>query len=240
LNQIDKKFMNAAVLRKLGMECGGKNMLLADENGEAVALGEDFDTLTGLHDAGGADVDHLQWAAFQFRFVFDDGAVDLTSVGIAFHGRVEHGKALLRGVADFFCQQDASGTGAEGRLRFHEGLQSVEEAVAGEEFQKCGRFAAGDDEAVDVDQLLGLADEDGFGASVAQGGGVGIEVALNGEDADAWRILCFDGQVPLPLLFRRFLVFNSLQQRGFLFSRIYRCLTGKFLKTNGRFLSHRA
>lgn len=193
--------MNAAVLRKLGMECGGKNMLLADENGEAVALGEDFDTFAGLHDAGGADVDHLQWAAFEFRCGFDDGAVDLTSVGIAFHGRVEHGKALLRGVADFFCQQDASGTGAEGRLRFHEGLQSVEEAVAGEEFQKCGRFAAGDDEAVDVYQLLGLADEDGFGSGVAQGGGVGIEVALNGEDADARRILCFDGQVPLPYFF---------------------------------------
>ena len=203
--------MNAAVLRELGMECGCKNMLLADENREALALGEDFDTFACLHDAWGADVDHLQWAAFQLRFSFDDGAVDLASVGIAFHGRVEHGKALLCGIANLFCQQNASGAGAEGRLRFHEGLQSVEEAVAGEEFQECGRFAAGDDESVDVDQLLGLADEDGFGSGIAQGGGVGIEVALNGEDSDARRILCFDGQVPLPLLFRRFLVFNSLQ-----------------------------
>ena len=213
--------MNAAVLRELGMERGCKNMLLADENREAVALGEDFDTFASLYDAWGADVDHLQWAAFQLRFSFDDGAVDLASVGIAFHGRVEHGKALLRWIADFFCEQNASGTGAEGRFRFYKGLQRVEEAVAGEEFQECGRFAAGDDEAVDVYQLLGLADEDGFGSCIAQGDGVSIEIALNGEDTDAGRILRFDGQVPLPLLFRRFLVFNSLQQKARLFSRIY-------------------
>ncbi len=204
------------------MECGGKNMQLADENREAVALGEDFDTFAGLYDTWGADVDHLQWAPSQFRFGFDDGTVDLASVGIAFHRRVEHGKALLRWIADFFCQQNASGAGSEGRLRFHKGLQRVEEAVAGKKFQECGRFAAGDNEAVDVYQFLGFADEDGFGSGVAQGGGVGIEIALNGEDADAKRILCFDGQVPLPLLFRRFLVFNSLQQRACLFSRIYR------------------
>lgn len=218
------------------MECGCKNMLLADENREAVALGENFDRCAGPHDARGADVDHLQRAAFQFRFAFDDGAVELASVGVAFHGRVEHGEALLRWIADFFCQQDASGTGAEGWLHFHEGLQRVEEAVAGEEFQECGRFAAGDDEAVYVDQLLGLADEDGFGSGIAQCGDVGIEIALNGEDADARRILCFDGQVPLPLLFRRFLIFNSLQQRACLFSRIYRWWMGKFLKIKGSLL----
>ena len=204
------------------MECGCKNMLLADENREAVALGEDFDCCAGLYDAWSADIDHLQWAAFQFRFGFDDGAVDLASVSVAFDCRVEHRKALLRGIADFFCQQDASGAGAEGWLRFHEGLQRVEEAVAGEEFQECGRFAAGDDESIDVDQLLGLADEGGFGSGVAQCDGVSIEIALNGEDTDAGRILRFDGQVPLPLLSRRFLVFNSLQQRACLFSRIYR------------------
>jgi hypothetical protein len=214
--------MDAAILRKLRMECGCKNMLLADENREAVALGEDFDTRARFYDPWGADVDHLQRAAVQFRFTFDDGAVDLASVGVAFDGGVEHGKALLRRVADFFCQQDASGAGAEGRLRFYEGLQRIEEAVAGEEFQECGRFAAGDDEAVNVDQLLRLAYEDGFGSGVAQCCGVGIEIALNGEDTDARRILCCDGQVPLPLLFRRFLVFNSLQQRACLFSRIYR------------------
>jgi hypothetical protein len=149
------------------MECGGKNMLLADENREAVALGEDFDTFAGLHDAWGADVDHFQRSASEFRLCLDNGAVDLASVGIAFHGRVEHGKALLRWIADFFCQQDASGAGAEGWLRFHEGLQRVEEAVASEKFQECRGFAAWDDEAVDVDQLLGLADEDGFGSCVA-------------------------------------------------------------------------
>ena len=188
--------MDAAVLRKLRMECGGKNMLLADENREAVALGEDLYSFAGLHDAWGADVDHFQRSARELRLCLDNGAVDLASVGVTFHGGVQNSEAFLRWIEYLFCQQDASGAGAEGRLYFYEGLQRVEEAVAGEKFQECRGFAAGDDESVDVDQLLGLADEDGFSSGVAQGGGVGIEIALNGEDADARRILCCDGQVP--------------------------------------------
>lgn len=170
------------------MEGGGEDILLADEGRKAVALGEDFDFGAGADDARGADVDHFERAAFELRGRGGDGAVVLASVGVALDGCVEDGEAFLRGIADFFGQKDASGAGAEGRLLADEALEGVEETVAGEESEEGGRFAAGNDEAVDVCQFFRLADEDGFGSGVAEGGGVSVEIALNGEDSDA-RIL---------------------------------------------------
>ena len=167
--------------------------MLADEGGEAVALGQYFNAFAGFYDARGADVDHLQWAACELCLGLDDGAVVLASVGVALDRYVEDGETFLRGVADFFCQQDASGAGAEGRLPADEGFERVEKAVAGEEFEEGGRFAAGDDEAVDVGQLFRLADEDGFGSGFAQGCGVGVVVALNGENSDVRRCRFFRG-----------------------------------------------
>ena len=69
-----------------------------------------------------------------------------------------------------------------------EGLKAAEEAVSLEEFEKGGRFAAGDDESVDAVELLGLADEDRFGSGFTQGGGVRLEVALDGEDTYFWYV----------------------------------------------------
>ena len=58
--QIDEMAVDAAVGGELGMESGGEDVSLLDEDGEAVALGEDVDAGSGLHDARGADVDHFQ------------------------------------------------------------------------------------------------------------------------------------------------------------------------------------
>ncbi len=149
------------------MECGGENVLLTDQGGKAVAFGEHFYFGAGFDDARGADVDHFERSAFELRRSLDDGAVELAAVGVAFYSRIEDGEAFLRGVAHLFCQQDASGAGAEGRLLADEALEGVEEAVAGKKLEEGGRFAAGDDEAIDAGQLFGLADEDGFGSGIA-------------------------------------------------------------------------
>ena len=63
-------------------------------------------------------------------------------------------------------------------------LQGVEEAGALEVFEEGGGLAAGDDEAVEICEIFGLADEDGGRAELAQHGGVGFVGALQGEDAD--------------------------------------------------------
>ena len=166
------------------MEGGGEDVSLLDEDGEAGALGEDGDAGSGLHDAGSADVDELERAAEKFGVGDLDGAVDLASVGIALDGGVEDSEAGLRGVGDFFCEEDAASAGSEGGPGGDERLQRAEEAVTLEEFEERRGFAAWDDEAVDVVELLRLADEDWGGSRFAKSGGVGVEVALDGEDAD--------------------------------------------------------
>lgn len=167
------------------MKCGREDMALPDESGESVAFGEGFYIGAGFYDARGADVDHFQLAAGQSGVRRDDGAVVLTSIGIAFDGGIEDGEAFLRGIEHFFCQQNAASAGAEGRLLLYEGLQRGEEAVAGQELEERGRFAAGNDEAVDVGKLFWLAYENGLGSGFFKSLRVCVIVALNGEDTDA-------------------------------------------------------
>lgn len=166
------------------MEGCGEEVPFADEDGEPVTVGEGFDSGAGVDDAGGADEDHLQWAAFELCGSSEDGGVDLAAVGIAFDGNVEDGERFLRGVLYFFGEQDGSGAGAEGGSGFDERLQGIEEAVALEELQEGGGFATGDDEAVEVLQLGWGADELGVDAEGFEGLGVCFECALQGKDAD--------------------------------------------------------
>ena len=183
-HDVDEAAVYAAIRGELRMEGGGEDVSLLDEDGEAGALGEDVDAGSGLHDAGSADVDELERAAGEFGVGDLDGAVDLASVGIALDRGIKHAKAGLGGVRNLFCKQDAASTGSEGGLAFDEFLERAEKAVALEKFQEGGGFTAGDDEAIDFGKLLGLTDENRFCSGVAEGCGMSVEIALDGEDAD--------------------------------------------------------
>jgi hypothetical protein len=135
-------------------------------------------------DAWGADEDHFERDAFEFCGCGEDGGVDLAAVGVALDGDVEGGEGFLRGVFYVFCEEDCSGAGAEGGRGFDEGLEGVEEAAALEEFEEGGGFAAGDDEAVEICEFGGSADELRGDAESCEGFGVGLECSLQGEDAD--------------------------------------------------------
>jgi len=167
------------------VEGSGEEVILLDEDREAVTRGENLNAVAGFRDARGADVNHLQWAAWQFGLGGVDGAVDLAAVSVALNGCVENTEAGLGRMRDFRGEQDAAGAGAKGGFAADEILKSGKKAATLEEFEKGGGFAAGDDEPVDAGQLFGLADEDRFRSDIAQGGGVGVVVALDGEDADA-------------------------------------------------------
>jgi hypothetical protein len=132
-----------------------------------------------------ANVNHLERAAGELRVAGLDGGVDLAAVGVAFDGGVQDAKALLRRVRDFGGEEDASGAGAEGGLGADEVLEGGEEAVAFQKSEEGGGFAAGDDEAVDGGELFGFADQDGVGSGFAEGLGVGVVIALDGEYAYA-------------------------------------------------------
>src|SRR6185312_4549681 len=127
----------------------GEEVVLLDQDREAVALGEDFDAGAGLYDARGADVDHFERAAGELGGCGFNGAVDLASVGVALDGGVEDAEAGLRRMQHFLCEEDAAGAGSEGGFGLHKLLKRGEKAIALEELEEGGGFAAGDDEAVD-------------------------------------------------------------------------------------------
>src|SRR6266568_8005332 len=185
-NEVQEELVDPEVVAQLGMEGCGEESALADEDWVVVAGGEGFDLGTGAGDAGGADEDHLEWAALEFGGGGEDGGVDLAAVGVALDGDVECGEGFLRWVRDFFGEEDRAGAGAEGRGAADEGLEGVEEVVALEELEHGGGLAAGHDEAVDfwwAGEVFRGADEFWGGSEGLQGLDVRSVCALEGEDS---------------------------------------------------------
>ncbi len=176
--------MDAEVGGQLGVEGGGEDVVLADEDGRAFALGEGLDCGAGAGDPRGADEDHLDGLVAERGLSLEDGGVDLASVGVALDGNVEGGERRLCRVENFRGEEDDSGAGAEGGFGADEGVEGGEEAVALEVLEEGGGFAAGKDDAVEVFEFGWIADEDGSCAGSSEGFGVGFEGALQGENAD--------------------------------------------------------
>src|SRR6266851_4080129 len=166
-NEVQEELVDPEVVAQLGMEGCGEEGALADEDRVAIPGGEGFDLGSGPGDAGGADEDHLEWAALEFGRGGEDGGVDLPAVGVALDGDVEGGEGFLRGAFDVFGEEDCSGAGAEGWGGADEGFEGVEEVVALEELEHGGGLAAGHDEAVDfwwAGEVFRGADEFGGGS----------------------------------------------------------------------------
>src|ERR1700761_6165031 len=98
---VDEELMDAAVSGEFGMEGGGEDAALADEDGEAIAAGKDFDIGTGFNDAWGADEDHLERLGTELRWDGEDRRIDLAAVGIALYDGIKEAEANLRGMAYF-------------------------------------------------------------------------------------------------------------------------------------------
>ena len=154
-DQVEEELVDAEVVAQLGVEGGGEEMALTDQDGEVVAGSEGFDLGAGAGDAGGADEDHLEGGAGEFGGGGEDGGVDLAAVGVAFDSDVEGGEGDLRGILYVVREQDRSGAGAEGVEGLDQGAEGFEEAVALQEFEHGGGLAAGDDEAVDAGGSVG-------------------------------------------------------------------------------------
>src|ERR1017187_5084716 len=147
-----------------------------------LAFGRDhFHAFAHAFDLRSADEYHFDGTVKKSAFA--DGAVDLPSVSIAAHGDVERAQAGLLWILYFCRQQDASRTRAKRRLREHEIFQLCE-SVFTKQLEKCSRLAPGNNEAVDVIQLLRLFDQDNFGAEFFEPAAVRVEIALECEDSD--------------------------------------------------------
>src|ERR1700761_2534628 len=153
--------MNAAVGRELRVEGGREQMALAHEDREAVALGKYRDIFADLLDARRANVDGFEWAGVECRAELCgrlfDGAVDLAAVGVALDRGIQHAETRLRRMQNFRREQNATSTGTEGGRGGDKGAQRFEKAVALQELKEGGGLAAGDDQAVETRELIGLS-----------------------------------------------------------------------------------
>jgi len=189
MDEIDEKPVDAQVGGEFRMEGCRHGVALADEDGKAFSLGKDLDFRAGDDDAWSADEDGFERAASELGVQGEDRRVALGAVGVAFDGDVEDAEAELVRVADFFRQQDGSGAGAEDWLLLGECFQGVKEAAAIKKLQHGCRFAAGENQGVQIVESFGGLDEGGLRAGFFESGCVAFVVPLDGEDADLRRTM---------------------------------------------------
>ena len=182
--------MHPRVLRQFRVEgCGQRSSLPDGDRNIIFAFGgDDFDGISYALDFGGADEDHFEWRWFFIERAlheptFADGAVDLASVGVAADADVECAQAELFGILYFGRKQDCAGAGAEGGFGVDEVFELFESFFS-QQLQERAGFSAGDDEAVDGVELLGLFDQDDFGTELFEAAAVRVEIALQGQDSD--------------------------------------------------------
>jgi hypothetical protein len=184
--------MDTSVGGQLGVEGGGHGSSLLNSYGIVAFGGDYFYTVADMFDFGCADEDHLDGRIAKQTFA--DGAVDLAAIGVAADADVEGAEAGLLRILDFGCQKNRTGARSESWLRVDEIFQLFESIFA-EKFEEGAGFAAGDDEAIDGVELLGLFNEDDFGAEFFETPAVGVEIALQGQDSDfhsrCWVLGCW-------------------------------------------------
>lgn len=183
---INEVAVEAEIVGQFGVEGGGQQGAIAHGDGFAVECHEDVDVVGDAANAWGADKDGVIGGGSQLG-CGDVGleGVDLATEGVAVDGhgeQVEGGPVEAVGVVG---KEDGPGAGPpEGKAILPETSDRFVQVVGEEEAGDGGAFAAGDDEAVEPIELVGVADFTGVDVEGTQTDGVLAEVALEGEDAD--------------------------------------------------------
>ena len=183
-HKIDEQPVNTPVVGQLGVKCGSEDMALTNQDGRSVATGQNLNSGASFDDLWGADKDHFQGTARKFGFFGEDGGVDLAAIGVALECCIQQAKRALRRIQDIASKQDRPGAGAKDGLFKAELLEDLEEALLFKEVKDSCGFAAGQNEAVQAAELVGLADLDGLSPGIGEGVSVRSVVALDGENAD--------------------------------------------------------
>src|SRR5437764_5104766 len=167
--------MYACVSAKFGMERCDQRLALGDRHW-IVSLSRNRLHL-GAHarNLRSADEYHLNRRATEQSL--SNRAVDLPSVGVAANANVDCTQSLLCGILDFLGQQNRTCAGAERRLELDELLQFFEPRLS-EKFEKGARLASGDDQSIDLVELLRFFYQHNFSAKLLQLPSVRVEVAL--------------------------------------------------------------
>src|SRR5664279_1930461 len=159
------------------MESCGHHASLPHQHRIAAALGQNFYAIADPFNTRRADENHLHRIDAELGDGFKNRRIDLTTVTVALDGNVNRVEPFLFGVRDLFREQDRAGARAEGRFSVDE-LVEFGEKVLTQQFQKCARLAAGDNKAINLVELLGLAHEYDGGAELFEPSPMRIEIPL--------------------------------------------------------------
>jgi hypothetical protein len=174
------------------VECGNQMFALFDKDRISMIFGEHLYSGARAPDDGGADENGFNitrpGALLKLRARFDSSnpAIDLSTVGIAFDRHIDDAEAFLRGVLHVGSEQNGPGAGAEDGLLLREPAQRLLEIHVIQELEHGGALAAGDYQTVEIVELFGGSDLHSVGTGASEGALVGFEIALQGEDADAF------------------------------------------------------
>src|ERR1022692_4970844 len=165
------------------MECRGHHSSLPHQYGIVVIFRQDFDAFANSFDSRRANEHHLQRLAAERGGGFDNCGIDLASVAVAANRDIEGVQAGLMGILDLLRQQYGPGTGTEGRLAVHKIVQLLK-ALLAQQLQKGTGLASWNNQAVDLIELLRLADKYNLRAQFFQAAAMRIEIALQCENTD--------------------------------------------------------
>src|SRR5216117_2939616 len=182
--------VHGGVVGELRVEGGHQDAALPRHHRLVAVGGERLDAGADAPDARGADEDHLdrRGAALEGRATARLEGLALPAVRVALDPDVDEAERELRGALHLPRQENQPGAGAEDRPPLGvELLERRHEPPLVHEFEQRRALAPGNDEAVDVRELLGLADFARLDAAPPQRLGVEVEVALQREDADFHR-----------------------------------------------------
>lgn len=121
----------------------------------------------------------------EFRRWLDgpDGAAGLPAVSIALDRQIHPAETVLSRRHDFLRHENRAGAGAHHRVTLGELHERAEEPLVLEQFQHRGGFPAGNDEPVKITQFSLLADIHGLVPELLDDPAMGLEVALQRENA---------------------------------------------------------
>jgi hypothetical protein len=182
--KLEEVFVDGGIGGEFGVEGGGKDVAVLDEDRFALVFGEDRNSLPDFFDDGAANKNHFEGLIGETTRTEENVARELATVTVAENGHVEEFEGVLHGIFDLSGKQNGAGAGAEDSVLFGKFADGLVQAFFPEELELGGGFAAGEDQTVARVELGNRADFDGVCAEFAKAGGVCGEVTLDGKNTD--------------------------------------------------------
>src|SRR3712207_25493 len=175
LHELEKRLVNARVVRQLGVERGDEEAAVPEEHGIAVELGEHLDARTRVGDPRRADENSAEWLGAVRELHVRLEAPDLPAVRVSLDGEVDEAEVVT-------VEQDHPGARPEdGR---GEAANRLLEPVEPGEPADRRRLPAGEDKAVQPVEVAGPPHLHDVCPETFEHPRVLADVPLDGENAD--------------------------------------------------------